>query len=87
MTPDDPERQLSAALRAQAAGLAAGHPVNTGAEPAGGGSGAAQTGAGQSTTGAAGPPPGPTLPGWQLLGLAVLLGGLAGGLAGAISAW
>lgn len=64
---DDPERQLSAALRAQAAGMAGGFAAPAAPPPAG----SVRHG----------------LPAWAVLGLAVLLGALAGGLAGAISAW
>lgn len=72
---DDQVQRLSAALRAQAAGMAAGFPV---------GPELPQTGPGQV------PPAAQTragLPGWAVLALAVLLGATAGGLAGAISAW
>ncbi len=72
---DDQVQRLSAALRAQAAGMATGfppgqelsHPASGQVPPA------AQTRAG--------------LPAWAVLALAVLLGATAGGLAGAISAW
>ncbi|MGH4014986.1 MAG: hypothetical protein ACRDSL_13930 [Pseudonocardiaceae bacterium] len=80
MTPERVQ-QLSAALRAQAAGLvteAPAGPAFRDAEPEPGrpspGPRAAQRG-----------PRG--LPAWAVLALAVLLGALAGGLAGAISAW
>lgn len=72
----DPERRLSAALRAQAAGLGAGVPV------AGEAVHAADPGVRSPTI-----RPGPRLPAWTVLALAVLLGATAGGLAGVISAW
>ena len=81
MTRDDPERQLSAALRAQAAGLAAGQLPDTGTDTGTG------TGTADGGTEVTDLPPGSALPGWRLLGFAVLLGGLAGALAGTISTW
>lgn len=78
MNGDQVPRQLSAALRAQASGLGTGPPPGAVAD-------ARQV-----------PPlrPGHAaergrfgLPGWAVLALAVLLGALAGGLAGVISVW
>jgi len=69
----DPEQRLSAALRAQAAGLGAGFPAGTGFPPA--------------DSEVISPTTRPRLPAWTVLVLAVLLGAVAGGLAGAISAW
>ena len=69
----DPEQRLSAALRAQAAGLGAGSPAGTGFPLAG--------------SAVISPTTRTRLPAWTVLVLAVLLGALAGGLAGAISAW
>lgn len=72
------DRQLSAALRAQASGLGTGSPA--GAAPDAPQSPAIRTGhaAARERFG---------LPGWAVLALAVLLGALAGGLAGVISIW
>ena len=69
----NPEQRLSAALRAQAAGLGAGPPAGAVFPPAG--------------SEVISPPTQPRLPGWTVLALAVLLGALAGGLAGVISVW
>ncbi|HEU0086172.1 MAG TPA: hypothetical protein VFQ77_00705 [Pseudonocardiaceae bacterium] len=65
---DERAQRLSAALRAQASGLAIAAPA-----PAPDGRTGRRVRSG--------------LPAWAVLALAVLLGALAGGLAGAISAW
>jgi hypothetical protein len=77
MADDQMDRQLSAALRAQASGLGSGSPP------------AHWSGSPQP-----GPPPGhravqrrPPMSAWSILALALLLGAMAGGLAGVISAW
>ena len=72
------DRQLSAALRAQASGLGTGSPAR--AAPEAPQVPAIRTGH-AATRGWLG------LPGWAVLVLAVLLGALAGGLAGVISVW
>ena len=72
------DRRLSAALRAQASGLGTG--PSTGSVPE----------ARQAPPIRPGPAPARDrtgLPGWAVLALAVLLGALAGGLAGVISVW
>ncbi|MGH3981967.1 MAG: hypothetical protein ACRDST_04540 [Pseudonocardiaceae bacterium] len=78
MNGDQVPRRLSAALRAQASGLGTG--PSTGSAPD----------ARQVSPIPPGHPPARGrlgLPGWALLALAVLLGALAGGLAGVISVW
>ena len=74
----DREQRLSAALRAQAAGLGAASPAPVGAVPPPAGSEAISPPTAQ---------PRPLLSAWMVLAVAVLLGALAGGLVGAISAW
>ena len=72
MNGDQVPRQLSEALRAQASGLDTGS--LTGSAPS-------------LRTGHATTRDRSGLPGWAVLALAVLLGALAGGLAGVISVW
>jgi hypothetical protein len=72
---DEVHRRLSAALRAQASGLSTGSPG--GPPPA-----SAAASSGRKPAHAK-----PRLPASTVLALAVLLGVLAGGLAGLISAW
>jgi hypothetical protein len=67
--------KLSAALRAQASGLSTGSPVGPTPPPA-----AVSPGHGRTQAN-------PRLPAWAVLALAVLLGAIAGGLAGVISIW
>lgn len=74
MNSDPVGRKLSAALRAQASGLGA-----QGSQPQGG-----QPQGSQPPSSAARHAR-PTLPAWVVLALAVLLGAMAGGLAGVIS--
>jgi hypothetical protein len=72
------DRRLSAALRAQASGLGTG--PSTGSAPD-----AREV---PPTRPGHTPVPGRLgLPGWAVLAVAVLLGALAGGLAGVISVW
>ena len=78
MNGDQVPRQLSAALRAQAAGLGTGSPTgpvpdDRQVSPVRSGHPAARSRL--------------ELPAWAVLALAVLLGALAGGLAGVISVW
>jgi hypothetical protein len=75
---DQVPRQLSAALRAQASGLGVGSPAGSAPD-------ARQVP--PSRTGHVTTRDGSGLPGWAVLALAVLLGALAGGLAGVISVW
>ncbi|MGH3801248.1 MAG: hypothetical protein ACRDTD_14145 [Pseudonocardiaceae bacterium] len=63
---DQVDRQLAAALRAQALGLGAGSPIPSRRHVA------------RSRTG---------LPAWAVLALAVLLGAVAGAVAGVVSVW
>ncbi|MGH3770433.1 MAG: hypothetical protein ACRDRW_03390 [Pseudonocardiaceae bacterium] len=75
---DEVHRKLSAALRAQASGLGAGSPVG----PAPGSRSARAVSPGRGPAHAK-----PGLSAATVLILAVLLGTVAGGLAGVISAW
>ena len=72
---DEVHRRLSAALRAQASGLSAGSPSSPAPAPTAGSSGRKPAHAK------------PRLSASTVLALAVLLGLVAGGLAGLISAW
>ena len=83
MTADEVDRRLSAALRAQASGLGTGS-LGTGL-PGGSASHARQ--APQMPVGHESPQARRGLPGWAVLAVAVLLGAIAGGLAGVISVW
>ncbi|MDQ4093506.1 MAG: hypothetical protein M3143_08915 [Actinomycetota bacterium] len=78
MNGDQVPRQLSAALRAQACGLGTGSPA--GSAPDASQVPAIRTGHAAARTRLG-------LPGWAVLAVAVLLGALAGGLAGVISIW
>ncbi|HEY2725186.1 MAG TPA: hypothetical protein VGI84_10920 [Pseudonocardiaceae bacterium] len=79
MADEQMHRQLSAALRAQASGLGSGAPP---AAPPG------RSGApGGSGDTADEPPQRQRTSAWTVLSLAVLLGTVAGALAGVISAW
>ena len=78
MTDDEVDRRLAAALRAQASGL------GTGAR---GGSASHARRAHQAAVGHESSHARDGLPGWAVLAVAVLLGAIAGGLAGVISIW
>ncbi|MDQ2880900.1 MAG: hypothetical protein M3Y48_06470 [Actinomycetota bacterium] len=78
---DEVHRRLSAALRAQASGLSTGSPTAT-RSPGGGRAPYPALTPGRKPAHAK-----PKLPASTVLALAVLLGVLAGGLAGLISAW
>ncbi|MGH3784247.1 MAG: hypothetical protein ACRDRO_27410 [Pseudonocardiaceae bacterium] len=81
---DDVHQRLSAALRAQASGLSTGSPTGTGSP---GGPAAYPAPAPAVSLGRKPAHAKPKLPASTVLALAVLLGVLAGGLAGLISAW
>lgn len=67
--------KLSAALRAQASGLGTGSPAAPTSAPA---ALAPNRGRARATS---------RMPGWVILVLAVVLGAMAGGLAGVLSTW
>jgi hypothetical protein len=71
----DINRRLSAALRAQAAGVSTGSPAEPVTPPS-----AVPPSHGQARAES-------RMPGWAILALAVLLGAMASGLAGLISTW
>jgi hypothetical protein len=78
VTDDEVDRRLSAALRAQASGLGTG---------SSGGSVPHARQVSPMLSGHESPQARRELPGWAVLAVAVLLGAMAGGLAGMISVW